>query len=141
MFQIQGLDDAAQQTGAGKDLQLRIEVGGIVHRAIDVGGGFAGVHRIVFQIDLYARRSLVYVGLARYIDTRQHSDYGCHSDHHPEPLPDRAPVIEQVDFTFRALRSVAVTGRSIRTLLWPVKLARINFALHHFCCFAHYDAF
>jgi hypothetical protein len=98
VFEVERLDDAAQEPRAAQNLELRIEVGGIVDRAADDDrAGLRGAERgVILQIHLHARLRLVDVGLAGHVDGGQHRPDEGDAEDHRAILAHRAPVVAQV---------------------------------------------
>jgi hypothetical protein len=111
VFKVQGFYDAAHQAGADKNLQLGIEVDGIVSGTKNVRR-LADERGVVFQIHLYASACLINIGLAGDVDDGEHRDERHNADDQPQPFAHGAPVIEQMDLGFRIqINSVVVRMR------------------------------
>ena len=139
MFEVQGLDDATQQSRTGQNLKLGIEVSRIVYGAVDHRYALPRVNRIVFEVDLHSRRRFVKVGFARHIDRRQRRYERGHAKHEPKTFAYGPPVVEQMDFAFATVRPIAIDSAAIirRIIEPPIDFARFVFTLNEFGCLVH----
>ena len=143
MFEVERLDDAAQQPGTGENLKLGVEVRGIVYRTVDERRGLAGIHRIVFEPNLHLRFGFVNVRFAGHINRRESRDQSGNAKHQPQALAHRAPIIEQVHFTLgRGIQAVSIDGRAVCARLGAVlQFLWLRLTLRQFCSFVHFLTF
>src|SRR5882762_8040146 len=99
VVQVESLGDSAQQSGAGKNLELRIEIRWVL-------GGTVEVDRVSFdradgrivcglQIHLDSRQRFVYVWLPAHINRGQASDEDDDPNDQPDMFANRTPVFVQ----------------------------------------------
>ena len=71
MLKVKGLHYAPQQSSAGKNLQLRVEVGGVLTGSVQndrVALQCAERSVVCFKVNLYAHLRLKDIGLPRHVD-------------------------------------------------------------------------
>ena len=128
MFQVELLDHSTEKRGAGKDLNLRVQVGGIVIRVIDYDRTALKCSQrgVSIGIDLNPHSGFVDVWLARHVDGHKGGDYCRDSENQPQVTTNRAPVITEVDLTLWSIIHAIATWQghepfSDRSILHPAK--------------------
>ena len=112
VFEVKRLYHAPEQARTAQDLKLGVEINRVVLRADKIRGleGAGGV----LQVYLHLRPGLIYIRLARHVNSGQHRYEDNDADDEPQALAYRPPVVKQMNLVFSVrVHTIVVRVRSV----------------------------